>query len=235
MSSAATRAPSAAYARTVAAPMPFAAPVTMIRLPASCIGPSEIALAADAAVGADVVEQGGAGRDLQLEDLGVAEPVEVHHEGPERVAMGDDEHVLPRLQIGKDVRLPVRQHPLRGVGQALAPGRSDVVAAAPELDLGVAELLRRLGLVETLEVAVHALVEGRILLGGQCAEAGRLEGQGGGVDRALQDGGVELVDAVAAQLLARGARLVLALGRERHVDPAREAVLEVPLGLAVPQ
>src|SRR5207247_10172728 len=45
----------------------------------------------------------------------------------------------------------------------------------------------------------------------------------------------ELVDAPAAELLPRGARLGLAAWRERHVDPAGEAVLQVPLRLAVAQ
>src|SRR5207253_4517827 len=94
---------------------------------------------------------------------------------------------------------------------------------------------RGLGLVLPLELAVHALVEGRLALGGQWTDARGLERQACGLRRAHEHGGKELVDAPAAELLPRGARLGLAARRERHVDPAGEAVLQVPLRLAVPQ
>src|SRR2546422_997893 len=59
--------------------------------------------------------------------------------------------------------------------------------------------------------------------------------QARGLRRPHEHGGEELVDAPAAELLSRSARLGLAAGRERHVDPVGEAVLQVPLRLAVAQ
>ena len=147
--------------------------------------------------------------------------------------MRDDEDVLARLQVGQDVRFPVRQHARRRVGEALAARRSDVVAPPPESHLLGAEPLPRLVLVHAGDVAVHALVECCVALGRERADAGGLEREVGGLRGPHQHRGVELVDLPAAELLAGGARLRLATRREGHVDPAGEAVLEVPLRLAV--
>src|SRR5207244_11701512 len=116
---------------------------------------------------------------------------------------------------------------------ALAAGRRDVVAPAPALHLVGTEALPRLVLVHTGDVAVLPLVERRVALGRNRAEAGGLEGEAGGLGRAHEDRRVQLVDLPAAELLAGGACLGLAARRQRLVHPAGEAILEVPLRLAV--
>src|SRR5438128_185084 len=111
--------------------------------------------------------------------------------------------------------------------------RGDVVAPPPDLHLLGAESLPRLVLVHAGDVAVHALVERRVALGWGRADAGGLEREARGLCGPHEHRGVELVDLPAAELLAGGARLRLATRREGHVHPAGEAVLEVPLRLAV--
>src|SRR5438552_14602007 len=226
--------------------MPLAPPVTMIFLSGRSMagyiaGPpgdpssrgSEVALADDAPVRRHLVEERHAGRDLQLEDLLAGQPVEVHDEGAQRVAVRDHEHVRSGAEIGQDAPFPVGQDLGRGVGQALAAGGPDVVAPPPEVHLLGAEALRGLRLVQALEVTVHALVQGRIALGRQRADPGGSKCDTCRLDRAHQDRGVQLVAPAPAELLAGLPGFGLAARRERHVDPAREAVLEVPLRLSV--
>ena len=143
--------------------------------------------------------------------------------------MRDHEHVRPGAEIGQDAPFPVGQDPGRGVGQALAARGPDVVAPPPEVDLLGAEALRGLRLVQALEVTIHALVQGRIALGRQRADPGGFKCETCGLDRAHQDRCVQLVDPAPAELLAGLPGFGLAARRERNVDPAREAVLEVPL------
>ena len=83
--------------------------------------------------------------------------------------MGDDQDVQAGLDVGQDVGLEVGEGARGRVLQRLAllAGRGDVVGAAPDLDLGVPVLGRRFGLVQPLEVAVVALVQGLVALGGQ--------------------------------------------------------------------
>src|SRR5262249_37387597 len=111
--------------------------------------------------------------------------------------------------------------------------RADVIAPSPELDLLATPLADGFGLVQTLEIPVHALVERLVPLDGDAADAGFFERERRGVGGALQDRREEHVDPPAAKLPAGGPPFRFALRRERDVDPAREAVLEVPLRLAV--
>src|SRR4029078_9109621 len=122
----------------------------------------------------------------QLEDLLPREAVEMHDQGAQRVAMRRDENALAGLHVRQDVRLPVRYDARRGVGEALAPGWLDVVAAAPLFDLRVAPLLRRLGFVEALQIAIHTLVERRVAFRSGGIDAGRGEGEGCPVDGPLE-------------------------------------------------
>ncbi len=80
-----------------------------------------------------------------------------------------------------------------------------------------------------------ALVQPPILLDRNPDLAAALQGQPQGADRAGEDRGEGLVELELrrAQQLAGAPGLPFALGRQVHVHPAGEAVLEVPLALAV--
>jgi hypothetical protein len=82
-----------------------------------------------------------------------------------------------------------------------------------------------------------AFVEAPVLLDGQPQPPHRLEREMEGLDRArLQAGEAEVeVEPLRRHQLARAAGLLDALGGEVDVPPAGEAILEVPLRLAVPQ
>jgi hypothetical protein len=116
-------------------------------------------------------------------------------------------------------------------------GRRNVVAAAPDLHLLLAVLGRGLGLVEALQGAVVALVEAPALVHRNPGLIELGEHHLLSVDRALEHRGVGDVELIAlvAQQLAGGDGLVAARFGDVDVDPAGEAVFEVPLALAMTQ
>src|SRR3990172_3106729 len=111
------------------------------------------------------------------------------------------------------------------------------VAAAPDLHLLVAELLRGLGLVEALQRAVVTLVEPPAVADGNPHPVECVERDPERADRATQERRVGHVEVVAALLQQppRGLGLLEPLRGEVDVRPAGEAVLEVPGALAVAQ
>jgi uncharacterized protein DUF4139 len=224
------------------------------------LGIAEVAARAGPQVVVELVEQRDARRDVEADDLAVADLVKVLDERAQAVAVGGDEHALAAAQGGGDLALPVGQEAPHRVFQALgegdlfgpqlrvagvAPGpalvvagegrRRDVVAAPPDLHLLFAVLLHGLGLVEALQGAVHALVEAPGAVHGHPHLIDRLEGDPQGLDGPLEQRGVGDVerDALVANQRARALGLADAGLAERHVDPAGEAVFAVPLALAV--
>ena len=182
--------------------------------------------------------------------------------------MGGHQHRPAPLGLGEEVwddrLLPVRDDPADDVGQALggrqvgrrhvavagvgrrpAPGHPagrgggrDVVAAPPQLDLGLAVLGRRLLLVEPLQRAVVALVQPPVAADRQPAPPGLAEGQLGGGDgpdqhRGVQDPQVEVV--LGGHQRPGRPGLGLAVGAQLDVDPPGEQVLGVPDRLPVPE
>ena len=123
-----------------------------------------------------------------------------------------------------------------GVGR-IHRRRRDVVGAAPDLDLLLAVLGRGLGLVQALQRAVVALVEAPALVHRDPVLVQLAQRDVEGADGALERGGIGHVEAQAflAHQAAAGRGLGPALLGEVDVDPAGEAVLEVPLALAVAQ
>ena len=129
---------------------------------------------------------------LELRDLVVADAVEVFDQRPQAVAMSDDEHALALTQRRGNVALPVRHEAVERVLQRLRTGhlatgqrgvptiatrpervihrqrgRSRRVAPAPELDLRLTIPLGRLPLVQTLQGAIHSLVQAPAALNGE--------------------------------------------------------------------
>ena len=103
------------------------------------------------------------------------------------------------------------------------------------MDLLVAVLRRGLGLVQALQAAIVALVEPPARGLRQPHPVQAVEHDPQGSDRALEDGGERLVelDPLGPQELAGFLRLRQPGRRQVDVDPAGEAVLEVPVALAV--
>ena len=129
----------------------------------------------------------------------------------------------------------VRQHAGRGVAQALAAGRRDVVGAPPDVHLLFAPALARVVLVEADEVAIVALVERLVGQHRNVALAHLFHNEIERARRPLErrrERNVER-DAQRLELAAGGARFGNALRRKVDVAPAGEQVLEVPLALAV--
>ena len=226
------------------------------------LGVAEVVVADWRQVVRQLVDERDARRDVEADDVVVRDPVEVLHERPEAVAVGGDEDALPVPEVGHDRVVPVRQEAGNRVLERLGErqqvlretrvarvaagmplvvrgegGRRRRVGAAPDLHLLLAELLRRLGLVEALERPVVPLVEAPAPLHRDPHEVHPLERDPERPDGPFQDRGVGHVEDVAALLqeLRPGDRLLQTLRREVHVRPPREAVLEVPGALAVPQ
>src|SRR3954453_5368562 len=205
-------------------------------------------------------QQRVAGRDLEAGDRLVADREQVLGQGPQAVAVGGDQQVLALAQGGLEALLPDRHDALERDLQRLAPRqqprrhvavarvvarmrgivagerwRRHVVAAAPDADLLVTVAGRRLGLVQALQPAVVALVQAPALDLRQPHHVELVEDDPERADGALQDRGVGEVEAQALGLQeAPGeARLLDAALAEVDVDPAGEAVLLVPVALAV--
>ena len=68
---------------------------------------------------AELVHQGLAGGDVELDDVVVGDAVELLHERPQAVAVGADEHGVPGPQVGGQHLVPVGDQPGDDVGQAL--------------------------------------------------------------------------------------------------------------------
>ena len=153
----------------------------------------------------------------------------------QRIPVRDDQHVLAGTQVVHDVLLEIRQHALDRHRQALSllSRRPHVEAAAPDVHLLRSVLLRHLRLVQSLQVAVVALVERLVHRHRHLLVPGMLERDRRGAHRALERRCVHRVDLHAAQLDAGRRRLLFAERREVDILPAGEPVLEVPLRLAV--
>src|SRR3974390_608724 len=70
-------------------------------------------------VAVELVDGRDAGRQLEGDDLGVADAVEVLAERPEAVAVGGHQHGVPGPQVGGDAVLPPGQEPDHDVREAL--------------------------------------------------------------------------------------------------------------------
>src|SRR3569833_1067119 len=97
----------------------------------------EVLARGDVAGVVEVVDERDGGRDVEFQHLLAGELVEVHDDRPQRVAVGDDQDIEARLDVGKDVLLEVRQGARGRVLQrfALLSRRGNVVGASPDLDL----------------------------------------------------------------------------------------------------
>ena len=174
--------------------------------------------------------------------------------------MGDDDDVVVIEAVREDHFLPVRNGTGDGVLEALGAGnvavgdtgvtgielgvagivlregqRGDIVAAAPDLDLGVAVLLGGLGLVEALEVAVVLLIETPALLDGNPVEVHVVEDVVEGLDGSLEVGSVSLREGEALGLEELAGFLGFGLAFRGQVDigPAGETVFEIPGAFAM--
>src|SRR5260370_4615685 len=192
-------------------------------------------------------------RDVQVDHLPIGETVEVLDERAQAVAVGGDEDARLAQQVGHDGVVPVREHPLDDVFQALRAGeqlvgqpgvsrimggmplvgalqggRPHVVAAPPDLHLFLPILLRGLLLVEPLEGAVVAFVEAPAATHGDPRALHLGEGQVGRLDRAHEQRRVDHGACEAGRLhqAPRLFRLYSPELAERDAMPSREQLLE---------
>ena len=177
----------------------------------------------------EFVHQRNAGRDVELEDLFLRKVIEVHDERAEAVPVGDDDQPLTLLHAGENRRFPVRENALERVLQALAVGGRDVKTAAPYLDLRIPEFLRRLRLVEPLQVAVMPLVQRLVIVDGDRLLPGDVEDDVERVVGPLENRSECVIEFVLLQLFTCGLRLFDPFLGKGNVDPAGEAVFKVPL------
>ena len=209
-------------------------------------------------VGVELVDEGDTGRDIELDDVGVRDVIEILDERAEAVAVGGDDDAFAGFDDGRDLLVPERKEPVDGILEALGdrevfePGvapvvarpalvgfferrRRDVVAAAPDENLLVAVFGGGFGLVQTLEGAVMAFVEAPVFFDRDSDEVEFLEDGPEGVERALQERGVGDVERepLFFEKLAGGFGFQAALVAEVDVGPAGEAVFVVPGAFAV--
>ncbi len=166
--------------------------------------------------------------------------------------MGGNQHPLACLQVGRDAAFPIGQHARDRILQALGRWNGDariaavlaqvelaarfqhrrrnVEAAAPDLDLRVAMLGRRLRLVQAGQPAIVTLVQAPVLLHRQPQPPHFLQRQVQRLDRAGLERGIALVEIQPLGLhqLSRRPRFARALLGHVHVPPSGEAVFQIP-------
>lgn len=162
----------------------------------------------------ELVDEGSAGGNVELGDLGLVDIVQMLDEGAERVAVGSDDNVLTSLEVRNNTFLPVGEDAIEGGGEGLGEvliegvvgvagivggmmlgrlvdgGRRDVVGASPDQNLVLAVLVNSLLLVEALKRAVVALVELPRLVHGNPHKVGLLKNMPQGSNGALEQGGM---------------------------------------------
>ena len=208
----------------------------------------------------ELVHDGNPGGQVELGDVGVGNAIEHLDHGAQAVAVGGHQQGAAPAQLGHGVVLEPRPGAPHHVGQAfrcgddgrVQPGVAGVVAGvegvvgtdgwrwhvvgpSPHLHLGVAVSGGGLGLVEASEIPVVTLVEAPGAMYRYPQPAHGLECQVGRTDGPRLQRRVQHVgqDPGLGQQHAGGAGLALSGGGEIGIPPSREAVLEVPLALAV--
>ena len=178
-------------------------------------------------------------------------------ERAQRIAVGGDDHPFATAQRGRDLGLIIGQHARDRVLQALAvrnidPGiaavgadlvrargvqrrRRNVERAAPDLDLRLADPRDRLGLVEPGQPAIVALVQSPVLGHRQPQSVHRMQHEVERADRAGLDAGEAAIEIepLFPDQRARRARFGNPGFGQVDIPPSGEAVLKVPLRLAV--
>lgn len=71
----------------------------------------------------ELVHQRNAGGDIHVDDVGIADVIEMLHECSQGVAMGRDNYAPPRSKIRHDAVAPVRQEASKGVFERLTQGQ----------------------------------------------------------------------------------------------------------------
>ena len=211
-------------------------------------------------VGVEFVDERDAGGDVEFQDLLLGEVVEMFDEGSEGVAVRGDDDALAGLHSGRDFFVPEREEAVDGVLEALGERElilgdagvagivagpalvgffqsrwRDVVAAAPNEDLVVAEFRSGLAFVEALERAVVAFVQAPVFFHGNPKLVEFGEDAPEGVERTLEDGDIGDVEREAFLLeeFAGGLGLGAAFVAELDIVPAGEAVFFIPGAFAV--
>src|SRR5258708_2209186 len=208
----------------------------------------------------ELVDERDPGRHVFAHDGLVRHGVEILDQCAQAVAVRRDEDAIAGghpwsnalLPAGDDPRHRVLQafgeRQLLGTQRRVTPvargiafvgrvqrGRPHVVAASPDEHLLLAVAGRRFGLVESGEGAVMAFIEMPVLVDREPQPIHLLEREMQRADGALEHRGEGDVEVVArrGEHPPRGAGLFDAARRQVHVLPAGEAVLLVPLALAV--
>ena len=210
----------------------------------------------------ELVDPRDAGRDIHLRDLVVRNRVQVLDQGPQGVAVRDDQHAAARPQIRHDRVVPVGQQPGRDIGQGLGaradlgrqgrvPGvevqrlrvllahrrRRDLIRAPPGRELLLAVLAPHLGLGPALQRPVVPPVEPPRPADTDPVPVRGRQGQLGGPDRTplqrgVREGGQH---GVLSQQRSGAGRFVPAAGGQVSVSPAGEHPGGVPFALPVAQ
>lgn len=82
-------------------------------------GVGQILVFEDVKVLIEFVDQGNRGRDVELGDVLFRNVAEHLHDGPQTVAVSDDQHIFTRLYCGNDSVIPEGKHSIDGDLQTL--------------------------------------------------------------------------------------------------------------------
>src|SRR5262249_29181747 len=137
---------------------------------------------------------------LPVQDLLGIEALQHHDQRAQRIAVRSHEQALAPQHARQNLLDVVGQYARRGVLEALAAWRRNIVGAPPDMNLLLAPFLARIVLIEAGEVAIVALVKRQILDHRNVALAHLLKDEVEGALRTLERRGVADVEADALRL-----------------------------------
>ena len=207
-----------------------------------------------------LVNEGNAGRDVELEDLLFGEVVEVFDQGAKAIPVGGNDDAFAGFHRGCDFFVPKWKKAIDSILEALGEGKlglgnagvagivsgptlvgflkrgwGDVVTAAPDEDLFVAKLGRCFGFIETLESSIMTLIEAPVFFHRDPELVEFRENAPERVESAFENGNVGDIEAESFffEEFAGGLGFGATFVAEFDVVPTSEAVFFIPGAFAV--
>lgn len=207
-----------------------------------------------------LVNEGNAGRDVELEDLLFGEVVEVFDQCAKAIPVSGDDDAFAGLHSGCDFFVPKRKKAIDSILEALGEGKlglgnagvagivsgpalvgflkwgwGNVVTAAPDEDLFVTKLRRCFRFIETLESSIMTLVKAPVFFHWDPELVELRENAPERVESAFENGNVGDIEAESFffEKFAGGLGFGAAFVAEFDVVPTSEAVFFIPGAFAV--
>lgn len=187
--------------------------------------------AEDFAVLVELVDDGNAGSEFQVDNLLARHALQLHDHRSKRVSVRGDEDLFTLEDSREDLLLVVGENSLGSELEGFPTGRGNVVRTSPNVNLFFAEFLAGVVLVQSGELSVIPFVESLILDDLEGGLIDFFENDIEGVVGSGEDGGVgyvELRESFRLERLSTEQGFGPAVFGQVGVLPSRKQVLSVP-------